>query len=61
MGANAGVAMRYLACEQFYKYVANSCHVHSECGEHCCEFDCQTDMVELSGSESEGPTLCCLN
>ena len=60
MGANAGVAMRYLACEQFYKYVANSCHAHSECGEHCCQFDGQTDMVEVSDSESEDTTrLCC--
>mgnify|MGYP001580992156 CR=1 FL=1 len=28
------------------KYVLNDCHVHSQCSD-CCEFDCETDPIEL--------------
>lgn len=36
-----------LSCKNFYKYVLNDCHCHSQCSE-CCEFDIETDEVKDS-------------
>ena len=59
MGAN-GSALRFLACSDFYKYVANSCHIKSRCCE-CCEFQADTDMVSVTESEEEDAVrTCCL-
>ena len=59
MGAN-GSALRFLACSDFYKYVANSCHVKSSCSD-CCKFDMDTDMVSVTESESEDAVrVCCI-
>ena len=52
--------LRFLACSDFYKYVANSCHVKSRCSD-CCEFDVDTDMVSVTESESEDAVrVCCI-
>ena len=59
MGAN-GSALRFLACSDFYKYVANSCHIKSRCSE-CCDFELDTDMVSGTESEDEDAVrICCL-
>ena len=59
MGAN-GSALRFLACSDFYKYVANNCHIKSHCCE-CCDFELDTDMVSVTESEEEDAMrICCL-
>ena len=53
-------ALRFLACDDWARYVFNSCKLHSKCSD-CCEFDVETLEVEVaSHSESEDAnTHCC--
>ena len=58
-----GSSLRFLACSDWARYVANSCHVHSKCGgeESCCELSMDTDQIEVSsGEEEDGLRICCL-
>ena len=41
-----------LSCHDWARYVCNSMHVHSRCGESCCEMDIQTEKVDVSSSSS---------
>ena len=51
--------MRFLACDDWARYVFNSCKMHSKCS-NCCEFDVETLEVEVaSHSESEDATTYC--
>ena len=56
-----GSSLRFLACSDWARYVANSCHIHSKCGESCCEFSMDTDQIEVSsGEEEDGLRICCM-
>ena len=59
MGNNLS-GLGFLACEDYARYVFNSMHVRSKCSD-CCEFDLDTDMIELTESESEDAVrVCCI-
>ena len=59
MGNNLS-GLRFLACEDYARYVFNSMHVRSKCSD-CCEFDLDTDMIEVTESESEDAVrVCCI-
>ena len=59
MGNNLS-GLRFLACEDYARYVFNSMHVRSKCSD-CCEFDLDTDMIEVTESESEDAIrVCCI-
>ena len=53
-----GSALRFLACSDFYRYVANACHIKSQCCE-CCDFQIDTDMVSVTESEEEDAVRIC--
>ena len=36
-----------LSCSDCARYVCNSMHCHSQCGENCCEFDFVTDEIGI--------------
>ena len=56
-----GSSLRFLACSDLAKYCANSMRCHARCGESCCEWSLETDMVEVSsGEEEDGLRICCL-
>ena len=57
--------MRFLACSDYARYVFDSMHCRSKCnncsGVTCCTFDLDTDMVEVTESESEDAMrVCCI-
>ena len=59
MGNNLS-GLRFLACEDYARYVFNSMHVRSKCSD-CCEFSADTDMVSVTESESEDAVrVCCI-
>ena len=48
------------ACSDYARDVFNSMHVRSKCSD-CCEFEADTDLVAVEGSESEDAVrLCCI-
>ena len=44
--------LRFLACDDYARYVFNAMHVRSKCSD-CCEFDMDTEMVSVTEGESE--------
>lgn len=51
MGQIALAALKAINCDTCAKYVCNACKVHSKCS-NCCEFDVETEKVELSDTDS---------
>ena len=59
MGNNLS-GLRFLACEDYARYVFNSMHVRSKCSD-CCEFDLDTDMIEVTENEFKvAVRVCCI-
>ena len=59
MGNNLS-GLRFLACEDYARYVFNSMHVRSKCSDFF-EFDLDTDMISVTESESEDVVrVCCI-
>ena len=59
MGNNLS-GLRFLACDDYARYVFNSMHCRSKCSD-CCEMDVDTDLVEVTESESEDAMrVCCI-
>ena len=61
MGEVASI-LNALSCGDCARYVCNSMHCHSQCGENCCEIDFETDEVGLpDGDEIDIEVQgCCL-
>ena len=58
MGNNMS-GLRFLACDDYARYVFNSMHCRSKCSDYC-EWSLDTDMVEVTESESEDAVrVCC--
>ena len=51
MGQIAVAALKAINCDTCAKYVCNACKVHSKFS-NCCEFDVETEKVELSDTDS---------
>ena len=51
MGQIALAALKAINCDTCAKYVCNACKIHSKCS-NCCEFDVETEKVELSDTDS---------
>ena len=52
--------LRFLACDDYARYVFNGMHCRSKCSD-CCEWNVDTDMVDVTESESEdGTMVCCI-
>ena len=51
MGQIALTALKAINCDTCAKYVCNACKIHSKCS-NCCEFDVETEKVELSDTDS---------
>ena len=59
MGNNLS-GLRFLACDDYARYVFNAMHVRSKCSDGC-EFDLDTDMVSVTESESDDAVrVCCI-
>ena len=58
MGQAALPIINALSCKDWARYVCNAMHIHSKCGEGCCEMDFETSEVSIPSSSSSEP--CCL-
>ena len=54
MGQQAS-ALKFLACNDWARYVCNACHLHSKCSD-CCEVDVETHEIEVASEDSDN---CC--
>ena len=57
-----GSVLQFCFCQDWARYVINSAHCHSKCGESCCDLEIETHEVEIaSGSEEDGvkANVCC--
>ena len=52
MGEAASLVKAF-SCQALAKYCCNAMHIRSDCCEGLCTFSYDTDMVEVSGSDSE--------
>ena len=64
MGNNLS-GLRFLACDDYARYVFNSMHCMSKCNNYqggpCCELDMDTEMISVTESESEDAVrVCCI-
>ena len=57
MGQAALTILNTLSCKDWARFVCNSMHIRSRCGEWC-ELELETDEVSIPSSSSSEP--CCL-
>ena len=55
MGQAALTILNTLSCKDWARFVCNSMHIHSKCGESCCEMDVETSEVSIPSSSSSEP------